>query len=133
MGRVKFIEWLTKRELTEASNSVKGLEIGIDDDIAQGDWQTKMKELVYKWAVLPKGPAKDAVKQQVDDYARYLVSIGNSENVVNTIVIRATQDGMGTFMKAASGGERAKNKARQQADDESRMYNKRASYRRSRF
>ena len=92
-----------------------------------------MQELVTRWAVLPAGIAKEQAKQRVDDFAYELVQMGHSIGVVNDIVLKSVQDGKGTFIRAASGGESARNRARNKADTDSYMYNKRAEYRRSRL
>ena len=72
-----------------------------DNDIAEGDWEERLTQLALAWAKAV-GPAKDQLRQQVDDYTHQLLQIGNSPTRVLSIVSRATHDGRpSTFMRRA--------------------------------
>ena len=65
-----------------------------DNDIAEGDWEEELTNLVMAWAGAT-GVAKTVLKQRVDDYTEKLLAMGNSLERVMSILNRATHGGRG--------------------------------------
>ncbi len=74
-----------------------------DNDIAEGDWEAELEDLVMRWVQAEPGPGKDILKKKVDDYFVELVAMGNKLDRAMSILSRAThgQRPGGSFISRA--------------------------------
>ena len=111
MKRQTFLEWLTEGKYRGLYGQPEGdekapssmLDRIQDNDIAEGDWEQQLTDLVMKWAGLPSGSeAKEIYKQKIDDFAARLLQMGNSPARVASIINRSTHDQRGSFIRTAT-------------------------------
>ncbi len=91
-----FYQWLEARTARwggKESDEMPGFDPmsrRFDNDIAEGDWESELEELVMRWAQATPGPGKDELKRKVDDYFAEIIKMGNKLDRAMSILSRAT-------------------------------------------